>query len=95
MDDYSQVGRGKLELQAQGDLESIRCPLDGAIMMIMGGVASRTEEGRPESRGFDKYPISSRWTVRSVNLECSACRRRISNVPVHDTAKKAATSGAS
>ncbi len=82
-------------MQAQGDLESIRCPLDGAIMMVMGGVASRTEEGRPQFRGFDKYPISSRWTVRSVNLECSACRRRISNVAVHDTPRATATSTAS
>lgn len=89
MDDYSLVGRQKLEQQAKGDLESIRCPLDSAIMMITGGVASRTENGAPTYRGFERYPISSKWRVVSVNLECSACRRRSSDVPVAGTAPAA------
>jgi hypothetical protein len=85
MDDYSLVGRQKLEQQAKGDLESIRCPLDSAIMMITGGLASRVEDREHTYRGFERYPISPKWTVVSVNLTCSACRRRSSDVPVVET----------
>jgi hypothetical protein len=82
MEDYSQLGREKLEQQVKGDLESIRCPLDSAIMMVVGGIATRIENEEPTFRGFERYPISSKWDVVSVNLECSACRRQISDVPV-------------
>ena len=91
MDDYSLVGRHKLEQQAKGDLESIRCPLDSAMMMITGGLASRTEGSEPTYRSFERYPISSKWTVVSVNLECSACRRRSSDVPVTEPISRAAS----
>ncbi len=82
MDDYSPLGREKLHKQAQRDLAFIRCPLDSAIMVITGGVAGRTEDGKVTYRGFERYPISSKWTVVRVDLECSACRRRISDVIV-------------
>jgi len=93
MEDYSQIGRKKLEMQAQRGLDSIRCPLDSAIMMVVGGVASRMEEGKPSFRGFDRYPINPKWTVRSVNLECSACRRQIRNVPVYEAPREAVRFG--
>ena len=94
MDDYSLVGRQKLEWQAKGDLESIRCPLDSAIMMITGGVASRREGGgRPTYRRFERYPISPKWTVVSVNLECSACRRRSTEVPVTEPTGRPVSTG--
>ena len=84
MDDYSQLGREKLHKQAQCDLDFIRCPLDSAIMVITGGVAGRTEDGKVTYRGFERYPISSKWTVVRVDLECSACRRHISDLPIHE-----------
>lgn len=90
MDDYSAVGRTKLEQQAKRDLGSIRCPLDSAMMMVMGGIVGRAEDGATTYRAVTKVPAGSRWRVASVHLECSACRRQIRDVIVDEEAFRSA-----
>jgi hypothetical protein len=82
MHEYSQLAQEKLCQQAARGLDEIRCPLDGAIMMVIGGVACRTEKGKQVYRDFQGQPRNPAWTVVTVQLECSACRRRLSEVSV-------------
>ena len=82
MHEYSQLGQEKLRQQAARGLDEIRCPLDGAIMMVTGGVACRTEKGKQIYREFQGQPRNPAWTVVTVQLECSACRRRLTEVSV-------------
>jgi len=90
MDDYSAVGRTKLEQQAKRDLGSIRCPLDSAMMMVMGGIVGHAENGATTYKAVSRVPHGPRWRVASVHLECSACRRRIKDVVVDEEAFQAA-----
>ncbi len=82
MHEYSQLGQQKLHQQTSRGLDEIRCPLDSAIMMVTGGVAYKMEEGKPIYRDFNGHPRKSAWTIVTVRLECSACRRRIEDVAV-------------
>ncbi len=82
MHEYSQLGQQKLHQQTSRGLDEIRCPLDSAIMMVTGGVAYKMEEGKPVYREFNGHPRKSAWTIVTVHLECSACRRRIADVAV-------------
>ncbi len=82
MHEYSQLGQQKLHQQTSRGLDEIRCPLDSAIMMVTGGVAYKMEEGKPIYREFNGHPRKSAWTIVTVHLECSACRRRIEDVAV-------------
>ena len=84
MYEYSQLGQKKLRQQAARGLDDIRCPLVSAIMMVTGGLAFRTENGKRVFRSFQGPPRNRAWTVVSVQLECSACRRRIGELTVHD-----------
>jgi hypothetical protein len=83
MDDYSERGRAKLEMQAGETLDFIRCPLDSAAMLVTRSVAGRYERGKTSYRDFDGLPRGSEWTVASVFLECSACRRRAEDITVN------------
>ena len=82
MHEYSQLGQEKLRQQTARGLDEIRCPLDSAIMMVTGGAAYRTEKGKQIYRVFQGQPRNPAWTVVTVHLECSACRRRIADVAV-------------
>ncbi len=90
MDDYSEVGRAKLEQQANDTLDFIRCPLDSAAMLVTRSVAGRRNGGETSYREFKGLPRSSEWTVASVFLECSACRRRADDIPVNSVSQAAA-----
>ena len=83
MDDYSEAGRTKLEQQARATLDFIRCPLDSAAMLVTRCVAGRYERGETSYRDFKGLPRGSEWTVSSVYLECSACRRRADDIQVN------------
>jgi hypothetical protein len=82
MHEYSQLGQQKLQQQASRGLDEIRCPLDSAMMVVTGGIAYKMEESKPVYRGFKGHPRKSAWTIATVHLECSACRRRIEDVAV-------------
>ena len=86
MDDYTEIGRERLETQAKRGLEGIRCPLDSAMMLVTDSVAGKTENGEVSYRDFEDLPTGSEWTVMSVHLQCSACRRRVSDIPVNRSA---------
>ena len=88
MDDYSEAGRTKLEQQASTTLDFIRCPLDSAVMLVLRSAAGRYERGETLYREFKGLPHSSEWTVSSVDLECSACRRRADDVRVNAVSEK-------
>jgi len=83
MDDYSEIGRAKLEMQASETLDFIRCPLDSAAMLVIRSVAGRYEKGKTTYREFKGLPRGSEWTVESLSLQCSACRRRADDIQVH------------
>jgi hypothetical protein len=83
MNDYSEIGRAKLEMQANETLEFIRCPLDSAAMLVTRSVAGRYERGQTSYREFSGLPRDTEWAVESVCLECSACRRRADDIPVN------------
>jgi hypothetical protein len=83
MDDYSELGRAKLEMQANETLDFIRCPLDSAAMLVERSVAGRYERGKSSQREFNGLPRGTEWTVESVALRCSACRRRAEDIQVH------------
>ena len=83
MDDYSEAGRSKLEQQASATLDFIRCPLDSAAMLVTRSVAGRYERGETSYRDFKGLPREAEWTVTSVFLECSACRRRADDIQVN------------
>jgi len=80
MYEYSQLGQKKLRQQTTRGLDEIRCPLDSAIMMVTGGLACRIENGKRVFRSFQGAPRNPAWDVVSVQLECSACRRRIEDL---------------
>ena len=82
MHDYSQLGQEKLRQQTCHGLDEIRCPLDGAIMMVTGGTACKKEGGKPVYREFTGHPRKSAWTITKIHLECSACRRSMHDVAV-------------
>ena len=88
MDDYSEAGRRKLEQQASTTLDFIRCPLDSAAMMVTRSVAVRYERGEIAYRDFQGLPRGAEWTVSSVFLECSACRRRADDIKVTPVSEK-------
>jgi hypothetical protein len=83
MDDYSEAGRAKLEQQASNSLDFIRCPLDSAAMLVMRCIATRYDRGETSYREFTGLPRGAEWTVVSLNLQCSACRRRAVDVQVN------------
>lgn len=83
MHEYSQLGQEKIRQQATRGLNDIRCPLDSAVMMVTGGLACRTEGGKRVFRSFQGEPRNPAWMVVSVQLECSACRRRIEDLAVN------------
>jgi len=83
MNDYSVVGRAKLEQQASSTLDFIRCPLDSAAMLVTKCVAIRYERGETSCREFGGIPRGVEWTVESLSLECSACRRRSDDIQVN------------
>jgi hypothetical protein len=84
MHEYSQLGQEKIRQQTTRGLDDIRCPLDSAVMMVIGGLACRIEGGKRIFRSFQGSPRNPAWTVVSVQLECSACRRRIEDLAVND-----------
>lgn len=83
MHEYSQRGRDKLQQQVARGHDEIRCPLDGAVMVVVSGVAMKTEGGETVYRDFVGRPRKSAWTVVTVEMECSACRRRITDLTVN------------
>lgn len=86
MNDYSDIGRAKLEMQANETLEFIRCPLDSAAMLVVRSVAGRYERGKVSYREFNGLPRGDEWTIESLFLQCSACRRRADDISVHAAA---------
>ncbi len=88
MNDYSDAGRAKIEQQVSATLDFIQCPLDSAAMLVTGSVAGRYERDGTTYRDFKGLPRHSDWTVSSVNLECSACRRRADDIQVDVEASK-------
>ncbi len=86
MDDYSEIGRAKLEMQASESLDFIRCPLDSAAMLVERSIAGRYERGQTAFREFNGLPRSNEWTVESIQLQCSACRRRAEDIQVRAVA---------
>ena len=82
MNDYSEAGRAKLQMQVNETLDFIRCPLDSAAMLVTLSVAGRYEQGKTSYRDFRGLPRGPEWTVASVFLECSACRRRAEDIQV-------------
>jgi hypothetical protein len=86
MDDYSPVGKQKLEAQARRDLYEVKCPLDSAIMEVVSSKATRCEPEGTSTRDFPGLPRGRDWTVTAVHLQCSACRRLIRDVTVDPTA---------
>ena len=89
MDDYSEAGRSKLEQQASATLDFIRCPLDSAAMVVTRSVAGKYERGETSYRDFKGLPRDPAWTVHSVYLECSACRRRADDIQVNPASLQA------
>jgi len=89
MHEYSQRGRDKLQQQVARGHDEVRCPLDGAVMVVVSGVATKTEGGETLYRDFVGRPRKSAWTVISVEMECSACRRRIRDLTVNQEAVSA------
>lgn len=81
MHDYSAVGRAKLEMQVQRNDQEIRCPLDGAMMLVTRSVAAK--KGEVNCREFAGRPRSSDWSLQVVDLVCSACRRSAHSISVH------------
>ncbi len=88
MDDYSDVGRAKLEQQAGNTLDFIRCPLDSAAMLVTKSIASRYVRGETSYREFEGLPGSAEWKVSSLYLQCSACGRRADDIPVNSAAQE-------
>ncbi len=74
--DYTVRGEAKITEQAMGNLQNVRCSLDGAIMVVTGSVASKQRDDGVEERSFGGSPPKS-WTAISVDLKCSACQRRM------------------
>ncbi len=64
-------------------------PLDSAAMLVTRSVAGKYERGETAYRDFKGLPRDSEWTVSSVFLECSACRRRADDIQVKATSEKA------
>ncbi len=93
MHEYSQRGRDKLQEQAARGHDEVRCPLDGAVMVVVNGVAMKMENGEPIYRDFVGRPRKSAWTVLIVEMECSACRRRIKDVAVNGAVADTSVAG--
>lgn len=93
MDDYSERGRAKLQQQARMSLDFIRCPLDSAAMLVTRSVAGRYERGETTYRDFRGLPRGAEWTVVSIYLECSACRRKAEDIQVTEPVQKAVAAG--
>ncbi|MFQ5705447.1 MAG: hypothetical protein ACE5HT_15695 [Gemmatimonadales bacterium] len=79
--DYTVRGEAKIREQAKRNLKYIRCSLDSAIMLVTGSLASKQREDGVEKRRFGGRPPKS-WTAITVDLECSACRRRIEGLQI-------------
>ncbi len=77
MDEYSEVGRQKIEYRARKSATSVRCPRDSAIMSVIGCVAKRTKQGKVVYHEFQHVPTDRQWTVKVLSLQCPACRRRL------------------
>jgi hypothetical protein len=92
MYEYSPLGQKKLRQQTTRGLDQIRCPLDSAMMIVTGGLACRIENGKRVFRSFKGAPRNPAWMVVSVQLECSACRRRIEDLVVNSGEPEATSS---
>jgi hypothetical protein len=82
MTDYTPLGIEKLTLQASRNAGLIRCPRDGVVMHIIRCQAARADNPDDLSQMVGRVPRGPDWTVRNLDLECPACRRRAMGVSV-------------
>jgi hypothetical protein len=82
MPGYTPLGIEKIVKQAKHSLDLIRCPRDSVVMRILGGRAERRDGSGTTERFSERLPSSRYWSVREVDLECPACRRRAQAIGV-------------